>query len=284
MPDANGQPTIRDRYPIYCDVCRLKIHGGEYRTIGIYRDPESTPVSRYAHRDCLGEVKGVKSVIARPASEVNFVHCVYCGADTVSSEFVCKDCKHKVKHDLHAQPSDAVRQLLQRLSEIRHIVPDEAPETPQPKASGGHGGSNGGNGRTPEEKRETAIAAKKSVESAIVRSELHGMEFGHFVPTDESGVILMFGGVLKELGYRAAMMTSNHYPDAVFVDPENHVINVEFEFMSSNFISHGHDPNLCDMVVCWERNRELTIPVLELAQFYNQRNGTWDWREAYKVA
>lgn len=40
---------------------------------------------------------------------------------------------------------------------------------------------------------------------------------------------------------------------------------IEFEFKSSQFKFHGHDPKECDMIVCWEHDwKECPIEVIEL--------------------
>ena len=31
-------------------------------------------------------------------------------------------------------------------------------------------------------------------------------------------------------------------------------IRIEFEFQSSRFVQHGHDPSKCDWIVCWKHN------------------------------
>ena len=43
-------------------------------------------------------------------------------------------------------------------------------------------------------------------------------------------------------------------------------VRIEFEFMSRNFKTHGHDPKGCDLIVCWEDNwgKAAPVPVLEL--------------------
>jgi hypothetical protein len=40
---------------------------------------------------------------------------------------------------------------------------------------------------------------------------------------------------------------------------------VELEQESRNFLKHGHDPNGCDLIVCWEHNwDECPLEVIEL--------------------
>jgi hypothetical protein len=42
-------------------------------------------------------------------------------------------------------------------------------------------------------------------------------------------------------------------------------VRVELEQESRNFLKHGHDPNGCDLIVCWEHNwDECPLEVIEL--------------------
>ncbi len=41
-------------------------------------------------------------------------------------------------------------------------------------------------------------------------------------------------------------------------------VTIEFEFKSSNFHVHGHPPNGCDIIVCWEHNWAECPPELEV--------------------
>jgi len=42
-------------------------------------------------------------------------------------------------------------------------------------------------------------------------------------------------------------------------------VRIEFEFLSRSFKVHGHDPDLCDVIVCWEHNwPDCPIETLEL--------------------
>lgn len=42
-------------------------------------------------------------------------------------------------------------------------------------------------------------------------------------------------------------------------------VRIEVEQESKNFLGHGHDPNGCDLIVCWEDNwPEAPVEVIEL--------------------
>jgi hypothetical protein len=51
-------------------------------------------------------------------------------------------------------------------------------------------------------------------------------------------------------------------------------VKIEFEYESRNFLRHMHDPNGCDLIVCWEHNwPECPLEVIELKKAVsNQRS------------
>lgn len=56
------------------------------------------------------------------------------------------------------------------------------------------------------------------------------------------------------------------YPDASLVI-ENKTFLVEFEYVSSNFISHKHNPKKCDFVICWAEDAPadmVGVPILAI--------------------
>ncbi len=88
-----------------------------------------------------------------------------------------------------------------------------------------------------------------------------------YAPTDESGVIYLFGIVSAELGFIVDGL-SKAFPDAEGkrrAGSEWRRVRIEFELKSRNFREHGHDPGACDLIVCWEHNwPECPLEVLEL--------------------
>lgn len=86
-------------------------------------------------------------------------------------------------------------------------------------------------------------------------------------PTNEQGVVFLFGMVARELGFLVEAVAQG-YPDCVVKRQikgrlgQYEAVNIEFEFKSSNF---RHDPNQCDLIVCWEHDwTECPIEVIEL--------------------
>lgn len=89
-------------------------------------------------------------------------------------------------------------------------------------------------------------------------------------PINEQGVVFLFGMVCKELGYLVEAVQTG-FPDCEakrWVDNNRlERVRIEFEFKSSNFVSHGHNADLCDLIVCWEHDwKDCPIEVLELRQ------------------
>jgi Homing endonuclease associated repeat len=89
-------------------------------------------------------------------------------------------------------------------------------------------------------------------------------------PINEQGVVFLFGMVAFDLGYVVEGVGTG-FPDCEAkrcVSRSGDVwerVSIEFEFRSRNFLSHGHDPSGCDVIVCWEHNwPECPVEVLEL--------------------
>ena len=95
---------------------------------------------------------------------------------------------------------------------------------------------------------------------------------GH-IPMTEAGVLVAFGMIAAELGL-VVLRVQTEFPDCeVLCEMEPgrwQRLRVEFEFESRNFLRHGHDPNGCDMIVCWTHNWPECpegIEVVELRKF-----------------
>ena len=76
-------------------------------------------------------------------------------------------------------------------------------------------------------------------------------------PVNELGVVYLFG-VLHEMFDFQIESIQTGYPDCIarrkISKNRWEEIRIEFEFQSKSFVSHMHDPNLVDMIVCWEHN------------------------------
>jgi len=89
-------------------------------------------------------------------------------------------------------------------------------------------------------------------------------------PVNEQGVVFLFGMICRELDYVVESVRSS-FPDceakrAIPGKPGKwQRVRIEFEYYSRSFRIHGHDPDQCDVIVCWEHNwPDCPIEVLEL--------------------
>jgi hypothetical protein len=89
-------------------------------------------------------------------------------------------------------------------------------------------------------------------------------------PVNENGVVFLFGMVAQELGYMVEAVQIG-FPDC---EAKREIApgkwqRVRIEFESRNFAEHGHDPNKCDVIVCWRDNwqdRPAQVELVELAK------------------
>jgi len=89
-----------------------------------------------------------------------------------------------------------------------------------------------------------------------------------YAPTNEIGVVYLFGTVARELGY-AITRLQTEFPDAEAMrqldEDRWQRVRIEFEFESRNFMAHYHKAEDCDLIVCWKHNwTECPLEVLEL--------------------
>jgi len=114
-----------------------------------------------------------------------------------------------------------------------------------------------------------------------------GLEYGapisfrglRHAPINEQGVVYLFGMVSSELGLIVEAVQSA-FPDCEAkrcIDTARNRwqrVRIEFEYYSSNFKEHGHDPSKCDMIVCWEHDwAECPLEVVELRSVIDQLEG-----------
>jgi hypothetical protein len=78
-----------------------------------------------------------------------------------------------------------------------------------------------------------------------------------FAPVNEAGVVLLFGMVAAELGYRIETVAPG-FPDCTakrrVAEGRWESVRIEFEYRSRAFRDHGHDPAGCDVIVCWRHD------------------------------
>jgi hypothetical protein len=88
-------------------------------------------------------------------------------------------------------------------------------------------------------------------------------------PVNEMGVMLLFGMVAAQLGLVVESVQAA-FPDClakIEVEPGRwQYLRIEFEYESRAFQEHGHDPQQCDMIVCWKHNWKGCPPHLQVLE------------------
>lgn len=113
-----------------------------------------------------------------------------------------------------------------------------------------------------DEAKEVLMNRKRSIVGDPINYK--GLIFG---PLNENGVIFLFSKMHESLGiFIEAIQPS--YPDAKARRKTHRGwedIWIEFEYRSSSFKAHGHDPRECDIIVCWEHDwKNCPLEVIEL--------------------
>lgn len=113
-----------------------------------------------------------------------------------------------------------------------------------------------------EEKALSTTDKKRSIVGDPIN--FRGMMYG---PLNENGVIFLFSKVHDKLGINVEAIQPT-FPDAKGREKIGKGwkdVWIEFEYKSSAFREHGHDPNQCDIIVCWEDDwKDCPIRVIEL--------------------
>jgi hypothetical protein len=101
-----------------------------------------------------------------------------------------------------------------------------------------------------------------------------------YAPDSEMGVVFLFASVAKKLQLRVEKIRAA-FPDCIAyrqVGDREKRVRIEFEFKSSNFKAHRHDPKQCDCIVCWHHDWP-TVPerieVIELKRFFGVPFKVW---------
>ncbi|MFA5252199.1 MAG: hypothetical protein WC454_06410 [Phycisphaerae bacterium] len=91
-------------------------------------------------------------------------------------------------------------------------------------------------------------------------------------PLNEQGVVYLFGILSRQLGFIIEAVRTD-FPDC---EGKRQIpgkqgrwerVAIEFEYKSSNFKEHGHNPDECDVIVCWENDwRDCPIEVISLKE------------------
>lgn len=134
----------------------------------------------------------------------------------------------------------------------------------------GQGGRRGGSATLGAMLSTAANGESRSIRSIF--GPVYGAVIGRcahvYAPTNEGGVVCLFGAMAEQLGFMVLRIQAE-FPDCEairLIGPERYQpVRIEFEYESRNFVKHGHDPAGCDLIVCWEHNWEdCPVEVVEL--------------------
>lgn len=72
-----------------------------------------------------------------------------------------------------------------------------------------------------------------------------------------------------ELGFDCILHQQDSGTLDYFMEKDGRTVNIEIEKRASNFKQHGHNPDIVDLVVCVEKDRELSVKTFEIAEVEN---------------
>lgn len=111
---------------------------------------------------------------------------------------------------------------------------------------------------------------KETIER-IKTSPKYTDRYSSYTPSNEQGVVLLFGRLHELLGFEEILHVQTIYPDCVAIRDGNEVC-IEFEFKSSGFLDHIKNKQVQDgdICVCWENDHNLPVETIELKSFLFQ--------------
>ena len=107
------------------------------------------------------------------------------------------------------------------------------------------------------DKNEASAAGQAPCGRPVVYGEPLGLAAMAHAPTNELGVLFLFGILAAELGFRVERLQAA-FPDCEAkreVAPGKwELVFIELEIYSRNFKLHRHNPKGCHAIVCWKHN------------------------------
>jgi hypothetical protein len=177
--------------------------------------------------------------------------------------------------------SNSDKELIQKINEYTEdvIVPvlakQDRNQNAKPVATGIEVDSNEASHETPPVGLENDSIEASHKLLPVDTSSIYG-DFINFrglqhAPVNEQGVVFLFGMICQEIGYVVEIVKTG-FPDC---EAKRQIrgkpgmwqrVRIEFEYKSRNFKVHGHDPDQCDIIVCWEDNwPDCPIEILEIS-------------------
>lgn len=87
-----------------------------------------------------------------------------------------------------------------------------------------------------------------------------------FEPSNEMEAIVLFGILADSLGYKILKVQTD-FPDGI-IEKDGLQIPVEFEFLSSNYLQHGHPLDFDGLCICWRNDCSLgKIKIFSLEEY-----------------
>jgi hypothetical protein len=107
------------------------------------------------------------------------------------------------------------------------------------------------------DKRGACVAGQAPCGRPVIYGEPLGLAAMAHAPTNELGVLFLFGILAAGMGFRVERLQAA-FPDCEAkreVAPGKwELVLVELELYSRNFKSHRHNPKGCHVIVCWKHN------------------------------
>lgn len=91
------------------------------------------------------------------------------------------------------------------------------------------------------------------------------------IPKNEAETVVVFAQACEAMGVEIVSL-QGAFPDAIVrIKATGEEYRAEFEYQSSSFRTHRHDPRKCDLIICWQHDlQDCYLPVWELC----------DWKSA----
>lgn len=110
------------------------------------------------------------------------------------------------------------------------------------------------------------------------RISIRGMDYA---PRNELGVVFLFALLAPQLGFKGLERIQTRFPDAIArrrASQGEERVKIEFEYKSSNFVTHRHSKRGCVTIVCWIHDwpeAPANINVIELRKYVGLSFEVW---------
>ena len=101
-----------------------------------------------------------------------------------------------------------------------------------------------------------------------------------YAPTNELGVVYLFAHIAKKLQFQIEEIRPK-FPDCIAyrkAGNSERLVRIEFEFKSTNFRTHKHNPKDCDCIACWHHDwpdAPQHLEIIELRRHFDAAPKIW---------